>query len=148
VSGRGVLAIAVSVVMLAAVAAGLWINGTPNHQRLRAQDERRASLLTGLATRLEAQVSLYGTLPENLAEIAVESERLDPVTKTPFGYTHKGTDYRLCAVFAMAGEEGAAAELPFRRHAEGRVCFDRSADVKKTPGAANAYYLGTGRPSR
>ena len=147
-TGRGVLAVAVPVVMLATIVAGLWINGTPGYQRMRAQDERRASLLTGLATRLEAHVSRYGTLPDNLAEVAVEAERLDPVTGTPFEYTHKGTDYQLCAVFATDGDEGPASELPFRRHAEGHVCFDRSADVKKAPGVANAFYLGTGRPSR
>jgi hypothetical protein len=145
VTGRGVLAIAVSVVMLAAVAAGLWINGTPGYQRMRAQDERRASLLMGLATLLEEQVSRYGKLPESLAEIAVESERLDPVTKAPFDYTHKGTDYRLCAVFATSGDVGPSAELPFRQHAAGHVCFDRSADVKEAPGVAKAFYLGTGR---
>ena len=137
-TGRGVLGIVVSAVMFAAVGAGLWINGTPGYQRMLAQDERRAALLTWLATRLEVHASHYGSLPESLVEIGTEAERVDPVTHELFGYTHKGLDYQLCAVFALASDASARPELPFRQHGKGLTCFERTADVKN-PG--KAYHL-------
>ncbi|UPG95995.1 hypothetical protein [Luteibacter aegosomatissinici] len=132
------LGIMVSVVMVVAVGAGLWINGTPGYQRMLAQDERRSALLTWLGTRLEVHASHYGSLPDSLIEIGTETERVDPVTHEIFGYMHKGLDYQLCAVFALASDTSTRPEMPFRQHGKGRTCFDRTADVKN-PG--KAYHL-------
>jgi hypothetical protein len=130
------LIVMASVVMVAAVAAGLYVVGSPAHQRAVQLDQRRQSDLMRLAASIHRHWSQYKVLPADLQ--AVDPGRIyskDPVRGTPYEYVLTGSGgYRLCAVFDAASEsdgvpvytlvEGGA---PLRRdHPAGKSCFDFS----------------------
>ncbi|QWT21012.1 hypothetical protein KPL74_03125 [Bacillus sp. NP157] len=144
-SGRRSLGIAVSVVMAVAVGAGLWVNGTPMHQRRLAQDTMRERALTNLATRIDFYGDKHKVVPATLAEIApAAGDRMDPVTQVPFTYEGHAREYTLCATFEAAGMEAPPTSGErFAQHPQGRACFHRSldgADDAPTP------YTGEGDP--
>ena len=118
--------IGVVIVVVAAVAAGLVISGSPGEQRrLRADDERVADL-----QRLSNVIGRYyretESLPGDLATllngwISQEIPR-DPDTDQPYGYELLAeTAYRLCADFAL--ESRPTRQPEFWDHGPGRQCF-------------------------
>lgn len=129
-SGRRTLAVVVSIVMAAAVGAGLWVNGTPAQQRLASMDAQRINRLRNLSFRIESYGDQHHEAPERLAQVAPDpDDLLDPVSKAPIEYRSRGRAYTLCAVFDTAADEPPTDEWRFTRHAKGHVCFDRSIDA-------------------
>jgi hypothetical protein len=134
--GRPLL-VAASLVVGAALAAGLWVLGTPSAQREARMDERRERDLAAIVVQVDRYHVREGRLPADLATVAAQPGlRLavaDPVDAAPYGYTPTGADrYRLCATFATDTARPGAG----RRHgpdhdwlhAAGPACFDRVVD--------------------
>ena len=131
--GRG-LAIAASVVVVATVAAAVWVMGSPSAQREAKLDSRRIDDLNHIVQVIDRHFDAHGTLPADLATLARQpGQRLstsDPVDGTPYGYEVTGArTYRLCAVFVTDTSEIRADAGRWVaedwNHDVGRHCFDR-----------------------
>ncbi|WP_158885429.1 hypothetical protein [Rhodanobacter sp. L36] len=141
VNGGRLLIGAASVVMLAAIGAGLFVLGTPAHQRALRIDEQRTSSLRALSFAIGNYWSQHKTLPPDLHEVSQDAALAkDPMTGVPYAYV-PGTanNYRLCAVFDSASEtspvQTAATTLARSRwdHPAGRQCFTFSATSSGIP---------------
>jgi hypothetical protein len=141
VSARGPgrwLAITAAVAMAAAVGSGLWILGTPGHQRDLRLDARRVQDLRELSTRIGGYWMLHQKLPPELAQLNVNPAVLrDPLTGAPYAYKVDGkARYHLCAHFKLATPDAGGRDEPLAvrpladddswRHPAGRHCFERS----------------------
>lgn len=146
---RKTVAIAVSVVMLAAVVAGLFVAGSPSQERARQYDQRRVSDLQTAANAIDQYWTRTKKLPESLEELTGKREYyvssiLDPRTGDPYGYRATGEKtYELCATFELEDVADEALAKPrspypypegtdFWRHGAGRVCF--SFEAQTIPG--------------
>ena len=128
------LAIAASVGMAAAVAAGLFVVGSPMHQRALRLDGRRVSDLSRISLQIVGYWSQRKSLPADLAMVDAGRDRIsDPVSGAAYGYVVTGPEtYRLCADFDAPsesedrGHEGYIPSSGERRwhHPAGRHCFD------------------------
>ena len=131
-SGGRKLAVAVSVAMVLAVAAGLWINGSPLEHRERRIDLRRVDDLATIDSAVTDFHEREGRLPGSLADLAdLAPERSrDPVDGQPYEYRRLDERrYELCARFALPGTgmrypQVETRQLPWR-HEAGRHCFVR-----------------------
>ena len=114
------LAIAASIVVAAAVGAGIAVMGTPAQQRLALLDERRVEDLSELAQAVSHHAKTNeGRLPPDLAPLRQsEGSRLrlsDRVTGQPFAYrVVNASSFRLCATFDT--------DTSRVRHAGSRFC--------------------------
>ena len=122
------LAVVVSIVaVVVAVAAGLWVIGSPGEQRLRRLDERRRSDLLELSQAVNWHHSERRALPTSTVEL-VDGRRLsrlptDPSTDDPYEYHVTGErKFELCAVFARPSRSEDADD--FWYHAAGRHCYE------------------------
>lgn len=138
-NARGVvrmLMIGASVVMLAAIVAGMWVMGSPSHQRALRLDAVRGGNLGMISTRLSMHWHAHKQLPQSLAELTPPFVVKDPVTDQPYVYTTTGpSTYRLCANFDAASEkEGtsfgyiAGASRRWDHASAGQHCFDLNAE--------------------
>ena len=151
--GVRVLVAAAIAVMAGAVGAGLYVLGSPAHQRDLRLDQRRVDDLALLSQAIDDYARLHGAPPADLhaLQLGPDPARFtrDPVTAVPYGYgTASARGYRLCATFAAATPPQAAAGygmLPNlhgvrRPHPAGHHCFDLPA-----PPAARSTDPGTPR---
>ncbi|GAB2653352.1 hypothetical protein [Arenimonas aestuarii] len=128
-AGRG-LALAAIVVVVAALAMGLWASGSPGTQREFRLDERRVTDLQGIVAAIGRHYELHRALPPDLdALAAAPGSRLstsDPVTGTAYDYEIVGARrYRVCASFAHdTAEETFRMAAPWW-HGAGRHCFEQ-----------------------
>jgi len=104
VSARGPgwwLAVAATIAMLAVTGAGLWILGTPAHQRALRLDARRVQDLRMLSSNISIYWKIHKSLPPDLEHLDASPQRLrDPQSGIPYEYAITGdTDFRLCAHF-------------------------------------------------
>ena len=128
------IAVAASVVVVAAVVAAIVAMGPPSRQRAMRLDERRVNELGNIANQLEAWRNEHGRLPASLAELAsapgVRVPR-DPASGQPYGYVVLGAaEYRLCAQFDTDTASGTDPQPWLRAawaHGAGRQCFKRRA---------------------
>ncbi|WP_114240812.1 hypothetical protein [Dyella sp. C9] len=131
---RGIrwLSAGVSVVVLAAVLAGLSVLGSPMHQRALRLDTIRTSNLGQLAIGISGYWAAHKALPPTLESIdPSDSHHRDPVSGQPYGYgLVDATTYRLCAQFDTASEQEsyrAGAFIPPNlgrwKHPQGMHCF-------------------------
>ncbi|MGD8340836.1 MAG: hypothetical protein PVH89_08640 [Gammaproteobacteria bacterium] len=124
-SGRPAL-IAVVVVVVGAVIAGLVISGSPREQRLLRTDDERVNDLRRVSRAIERYYRETESLPADLQTllngwISQEIPR-DPDTGQAYGYELLDeTAYRLCADFAL--ESRPTRQPEFWEHATGRQCF-------------------------
>jgi type II secretory pathway pseudopilin PulG len=132
------LAIAASVVVIAAVATAMLVMGSPGSQRESRLDRKREQDMGRIAQAIDLRTVAGKPLPADLAGLAGEPGRrlsiTDPATGAPYAYeTTGGNGYRLCAVFATdTAEESRAGWIDQDwLHGKGRHCFDRTADRKK-----------------
>lgn len=101
----------------ATLVAGFSYTGTPERQRILAQDRRRGEDLLAIARRIHEdwQAGPVGSrrlpgalsaLDENAAGRTVRWK--DPVTGAPYGYqpAAEGSVYKLCAVYGTASPDG------------------------------------------
>ena len=133
-SGGRRLALVASAAMLAAVGAGLWINGSPVEQRERRIDQRRVEHLRLLDSAVGRFHGREGRLPESLAQLRdrlgadAPGTLVDPLDGRPYDYRPlDATRFELCATFSHAGGEEpqayAARNQGRWRHPAGRHCF-------------------------
>ncbi len=131
--GRALLLTA-GVVVVAVLAAAMWVIGSPAAQRELRLDERRVADLERIEGALGRHVDQHARLPGDLSTLArqpgVSLPVVDPVDGTPYGYEVLGPRaYRLCAVFSTdtAARDGNTVDQDLSwLHAKGRQCFDRS----------------------
>jgi hypothetical protein len=124
-----------TLVIVAAVVAGLIAIGSPALQRKRKLDDQRVADLSSISQYVKYYWEQHKQLPADLAELGRQpGVRVpsDPETGAAFEYVITGTNaYRLCANFALD-----SADQEHRRyysgtddwpHGAGRGCFDRHA---------------------
>jgi len=115
-------------VLVAAIAAGLYLSGTPGEQRLRRLDERRVADLQRLSSIIDLYHMQTGQLPAELERL-IDGRRLssvprDPATAEPYEFRITGDErFELCAEFSRASTALTPADS-FWRHDEGRQCFE------------------------
>jgi hypothetical protein len=122
-----VLAGIATVVVAGAIAAGIFVAGSPEEERSRRLDSRRADDLSDIARRVDLFWTRNGRVPATLDDLAqVDGAKIsaaDPVTKQPYEYRPMGDRFELCAVF----EEPSDHRGTFWSHGSGRQCFNREA---------------------
>lgn len=134
----------VSLVMLAAVIAGLVIAGSPNQERMRKADQQRVSDLQQISYAVDVYMNTNSVLPPSLIDLARSPNTyiqsiMDPETAVP--YTYRLGDagrYTLCATFETPSDSGPdqpARPQPagFWTHGIGERCFELEA--RKSPAA-------------
>lgn len=122
-----------TVVVVAAVAWGIVLAGTPGQVRMRRYDAQRLDDLRAVHREIQAlcvdpedREALKRALPATLEELAEAAfyERIrlaDPETGEPYRYrVVNETTYELCATFAT---ERDADEEVFWNHGVGEKCF-------------------------
>lgn len=130
-AGQRLAAIA-TLVMIAAVGGGLWVNGTPAHQRALSLDLTRQRNLM----QIEYAVRVYGQshrhLPDTIEDLPYcgGCTFKDPVSGTSYGYSKQDDSYRLCASFDEPGVDAPGSADPFASHPKGYFCFERKLTVK------------------
>jgi len=132
------LALAASAVMLAAVGAGLWINGAPGEHRERRIDDRRAEALQAISIAIDAHYLAEGGLPPTLASLGLPASlhrRLPEGEAVDYRVLDERR-YELCLAFAHAGDGPGRWHAGGMRHdwahAAGRHCFTRVVDETRS----------------
>lgn len=128
---QSLFAIISSLIVLAAVVAGVIVVGPPGRARDRAVDLQRVQALQNLSNALDGFWSAHSMLPDTLAHLAQDQNGLtaealrDPETATSYEYSAKGgASYELCARFAAKSDVGDPLHW---RHGAGRTCFPLTA---------------------
>jgi hypothetical protein len=124
--------------VVAAVAGGVWVMGSPFEQRLRRLDAQRVDDLASIADAVEVYWKRHERLPASLGDLAGESgirfASADPEGGTPYEYRPGEQDaYSVCATFARDSDAGAGRTRRLARsgewnHTAGRQCFERRAN--------------------
>jgi len=133
ISVRSAIAIGMTVVVLAAVIAGILLIGSPAQERLRRLDERRILDLRDLSYAVNVFWARNNRLPSSLDELAeqepIAHELTDPETGTLYEYRLVSDNlYELCAVFSGESDFDRP-DLPYGylwMHGAGSECFQRS----------------------
>ncbi|HEY0199914.1 MAG TPA: hypothetical protein VGC19_15480 [Rhodanobacter sp.] len=141
--GGRLLSGAASVVMIVAIGAGLFVLGSPAHQRALRLDEQRTSALGALSFAIGSYWSQHKTLPTELVAAGADgSASKDPVSGAAYTYIPGTADrYQICAVFDAASESGGThtgnvRNDPWRwSHPAGEHCFGFSAMKSGIPEA-------------
>lgn len=130
--GRNLLVLA-ALVILATVAASLWVMGGPGMQREWRMDERRVEQLQRIETFIDDYHRTHQRLPDSLDALATQPgialDIADPVSGQVYEYQARGPRaYRLCAVFqtdtAKADQARSAAMQARWSHPQGGHCFE------------------------
>lgn len=124
---------AATLVVVATIAWGFFLVGSPSTRRLERLDEQRLDDLRTIAREIQTMVedpndkgTLKETLPKTLDEAAQRArvERLnlsDPETGEVYTYRATGeTTYELCATFTHPRDSDASV---FWNHPAGKHCF-------------------------
>jgi len=132
--GPSPLARATGIAVVATLAIGLVLAGSPRRERQHQLDLQRVNELRLISSAIENWYRDHRALPDSLEALlrvptsTLESVR-DPVSREPYGY--RGIDsvrYELCATFEAADSLGAqqydfSRASRFWRHEAGRSCF-------------------------
>ncbi len=136
--------------VVAAVAVGLYLAGSPNTERGRRFDTERVNALAGIAAAVDSYYGEKGALPPTTEALTTENIHLgpfvDPKTGEPYEYQVTGVStYELCAVFeydsqAMSKSRAESTPVPvdyYRGapsstwdHGTGRSCFPLDAEAR------------------
>jgi outer membrane murein-binding lipoprotein Lpp len=126
----------VSVVVAAAVVAGLIVAGSPEDARIQKLDRRRVADLYSIVDSVNVYWTQHGALPPDLDALSDEltfSSDADPETREPYGYrVVDGEAYELCATFAKqcpstddtCSHWRTQQDAEIRGHRAGRQCFE------------------------
>lgn len=127
--GRGLLGLSVTVVVLAAIVAGVYLIGSPGEARLVRMDERRVEDFRAARQAVDRYWTAHGHLPPSLDSLVPEHPNRaflhDPATGDPYGYRAVADSaYELCASFTHPSSD----ETPGRMddawlHPSGRYCY-------------------------
>lgn len=123
------LLVLVTAVVVATVAAGMWLMGSPGEQRVLRLDERRIGDLQSIALEIDTYFRKHRALPASLQALpaapGLVSVPKDPVGGEPYGYRPlEGRSYELCAVFDRASRESLGNPWA---HPSGPYCFELDA---------------------
>jgi hypothetical protein len=118
-----VLMALVSAIVIAAIAAGLWLIGSPKEQRIRRIDGRRLGDLQSIERQIDVYWTRHEALPESLqalqGEPGLAPAPIDPVRGEPYSYRLLDEDsYELCAVF-----DTVSRDPELWAHEKGPACF-------------------------
>ena len=121
-------------VVVAAVAAGLFLTGSPAEQRLRRFDERRVRDLQQLSNAASMRWDQQQRLADEVAELAdgryLTRVPIDPVSAQPYEYrVTDAQQFEVCAVFDRPSPPPESGDFWF--HDTGRRCF--TFDVTQPP---------------
>jgi hypothetical protein len=126
---KNILVASVIVAVVAAVAGGLILLGSPAKERMRRLDERRVNDLQAISSRVNLYWTRHKSLPSSLLELSREPgiavNTTDPETGQPFEYKAvNDKNYDLCAQFDhdMAEDQDTLIK-DFWTHGSGRQCF-------------------------
>lgn len=124
--------------VIAAIAAGFWVLGTPGRQREIAADRQRLQDVAAIAQRLHEQYLTDGDSFELPATLDAIKLRDDPLTSQPYEYARLGDrDFELCATFDTdssthrLSNQASNPDAARWQHPEGRHCFEF--DVSEYP---------------
>ena len=132
-SGKDILVISVTTVVVAAVIAGLLLLGSPALERMRKLDEQRISDLRAVANAVDRYTNQHNNMPTSLDELSKERgihiKLIDPETSHPYEYKITGENsYELCASFShSSAEDQDQSNEQFWSHNLGRHCFQLEA---------------------
>ena len=151
--GRNML-LAATAIVVASLAAALWVMESPAKQRDRRLDERRLQELQAIGEAIDDAATRTARMPRSLAELAgapgASLAIVDPVDGVPYGFRATApTRYRLCASFATSTSDrdpDARGYAYYPRdwpHPAGLHCFERQLDA-----AAKAAIAAARKPAR
>lgn len=125
----------VTVVVLAAIAMGIFLIGSPAQERARRLDARRVQDLTGIARAVDLYWTRHASLPLSLEELGKEPggniRSTDPGTGAIYEYRPLTGAYELCAQFEHDSGQGGPTSDGIWSHGAGRQCFQR--EPRKIP---------------
>ncbi len=118
-----------TVAVVAAVAAGLYVAGSPDDARARRFDERRVGDLSTIVARVDVFWTRQGRLPSSLDDLrqapGADLPTADPETGRAYEFhLVGGRTFDVCAAFSRPSAPSAD---PFWTHGTGRHCFRRDA---------------------
>lgn len=126
---RTVIASALTLVVVAAMVAGILLLDSPATERLRRLDERRVADLSEVSFAIDRYWTREGVLPETLDVLALERDLAEILTdpETGVAYEYRIIDsgrYELCAAFSdrTAEQYSTPANDPWY-HESGRHCY-------------------------
>lgn len=127
---RKILAIVVTIAVVAVVIGGLYLAGSPEKAREKRIDQHRVADLRSISQAVDLYWSREGHLPNTLADAAKELKIYhmngkDPETNTPYDYrVINEKKYELCARFsASSPDTGYYVYGKFWVHDTGRYCY-------------------------
>jgi hypothetical protein len=137
------LLVAVAVVVIAVIAGGLWLMGSPTEQRLLKLDKRRVDDLQSIANRIDVYWNRHQALPENLdvleSQPGFDSIPLDPERNEPYSYRAlEQRSYELCASFNRESRYIPASQWA---HDAGLYCY--GFEMKDAGGSLLPVHGGT-----
>ena len=127
------------IVVVVAVAVGLFLAGSPTHERMRRLDEVRVQDLHAIARAVDLYWTRYARLPNSLEVLAREPgasvSARDPESAEPYDYRVLGSaKYELCARFDRdSAEQERSARADFWSHGVGQRCFQLEARALRRP---------------
>ncbi len=154
-AARKIFIYAIVAAVAVSVAAGFFIVGSPQKERLRRFDERRISDLQNIQSQIIYYWQNKERLPQTLSDLKEPISGFipakDPETGADYAYQVKGElEFLLCANFNSPSSEGInpRIELPTYppqyypksadsnwEHGAGLVCFERKIDKELYPPA-------------
>ncbi len=149
--------------IVAVVAVGLYLAGSPVAERDRQFDQERVNALQQIASAIDGYYLRNQTLPASLDDLAAKSGQdysvgsiTDPESGAPYEYQVTGSaTYELCATFSVSsvpetsvGAPRAVAPYPtkpgynlydpaFWQHGPGRTCFSLNEEERAAPSACS-----------
>ena len=118
--------------VIAAIASGLVLNGSPANVRAHRFDQRRLQDLQRISTTVQTYLTTHNGLPDSLDTLSKGNQYIvlnlkDAETGTPYEYrVVDAKSYELCASFAASDDNGEiffGVPNPFWKHPEGKHCF-------------------------
>lgn len=135
---RQVLAIVVTIAVVAVVIGGLYIAGSPEKAREKRIDQHRLADLRSISQAVDLYWNREGHLPGKLADAAKElniyhMSGKDPETGKPYDYrVVSEKKYELCADFAASSPDtGYYTYGKFWVHDSGHYCYQLEPKVVK-----------------
>jgi hypothetical protein len=121
----------VVVAVTAAVAAGIYLLGSPAAERARRLDDRRVQDLSGIARAVDLYWTRESRFPASLDQLRSDTGAgitvVDPATGRPYDYRPLDEGkYELCASFEGDSGESNRFANGFWTHRAGRQCFQRA----------------------
>jgi hypothetical protein len=124
----------VTVVVAAAIGAGIYLLGSPAEERARRLDARRVQDLSGIARAVDVYWTRNARLPASLEALRTETGAnitiVDPVTGATYEFRPlERENYELCATFeGESRDSNREVDAGFWSHRAGRQCFQRAAE--------------------